>query len=41
MSQDGLPRLDLPAGEQEELCGVSHPKRMMADIMKMLANLTI
>ena len=40
MSQDGSARLDLPAGGQEELGGVSHSERMMADMM-MLANLTI
>ena len=41
MSQDGSARSDLPAGGQEELGGVSHSERMMADLMKMLANLTI
>ena len=41
MSQDGFARSDLPAGEQEELGGVSHSERMMADITKMLANLTM
>ena len=39
MSQDGSARSDLPAGGQEELGGVSHSERMMADMMKMLANL--
>ena len=41
MSQDGSTRSDLPAGGQEELGGVNHSERMMADMMKMLANLTI
>ena len=41
MSQYGSARSDLPAGEEEELDGVSHSERMMADIMKMLANLTM
>ena len=41
MSQDGSARSDLPGGGQEELGGVSHSERMMADIMKMLANLTM
>ena len=41
MSQDGSARSDLPAGGQEELGGVSRSERMMADTMKMLANLTI
>ena len=41
MSQDGSARSDLPAGGQEELCGVSHPESMLADMMKMLVNLTI
>ena len=41
MSQDGKGRLDLPAGGQEELGGVSHSERMMADMMKMVANLTM
>ena len=41
MSQDGSARSDLPAGGQEELGGVCHSERMMADMMKMLANLTI
>ena len=41
MSQDGSARSDLPAGGQEELGGVSHSERMMADMMKMLANLTM
>ena len=39
MSQDGSARSDLPAGGQEELGGVSHAERMMAVMMKMLANL--
>ena len=41
MSQDGSARSDLPAGGQVELGGVSHSVRMMADMMKMLANLTM
>ena len=41
MSQDGSARSDLPAGGQEELGGVSHSERMMADMMVMLANLTM
>ena len=41
MSQDGSARSDLPAGGQEELGGVTHSERMMAEIMKMLANLTM
>ena len=41
MSQDGSARSDLPAGGQEEFASVSHSERMMADMMKMLANLTI
>ena len=41
MLQDGSARSDLPAGGQEELGGASHSERMMADMMKMLANLTI
>ena len=41
MSQDSSARSDLPAGGQEELGGVSHSERMMADMMKMLANLTV
>ena len=41
MSQDGSARSDLPAGGQEELGGVSHSERMMAEMMKMLANLTM
>ena len=41
MSQDGSARSDHPAGGQEELGGVSHSERMMADMMKMLANLTM
>ena len=41
MSQDGSARSDLPAGGQKELGGVSHSERVMAGLMKMLANLTI
>ena len=41
MPQVGSARSDLPAGGQEEFGGVSHSERMMADMMKMLANLTI
>ena len=41
MSHDGSARSDLSAGGQEELGGVSHSERMMADMMKMLANLTM
>ena len=41
MSQDGSARSGLPAGVQEELGDVSHSERMVADMMKMLANLTI
>ena len=41
MPQDGSARSDLPAGGQEELGGVSYSERMMADMVKMLANLTI
>ena len=42
MSQDSLARSDLPAVGQEELGGVSHSSgRMMADMMNMLANLTM
>ena len=41
MSEDGSARSDLPAGGQEKLGGVSHSERMMADMIKMLANLTI
>ena len=41
MSQDGSARSDLPAGGQEELGGVSQFEGMMADMMKMLANLTM
>ena len=41
MSQDSSARSDFPAGVQEELGGVSHSEKMMADTMKMLANLTI
>ena len=41
MSQDGSARSDLPAGGQEELGGVSHSERMMADMMKILAHLTM
>ena len=39
--QDDSARSDLPAGGQEELGGVTHSERMMDDMMKMLANLTI
>ena len=41
MSQDGSDRPDLPSVGQEELSGVSHSERMVADMMKMLANLTV
>ena len=41
MSQDGWARSDLLSGGQEEHGGVSHSERMRADMMKMLANLTI
>ena len=41
MSQDGSVRSDLPAGGQEELGGATHSERMMAEMMKMLANLTM
>ena len=41
MSHDGSDRSDLPAGGQEELGGVSHSERIMADLMKMLANLAM
>ena len=41
MSQDGSAGSDLSAGGQEELGGVSQYERMMSDIMKMLANLTM
>ena len=41
MSQDGSARSDLPAGGQEGLDGVSYSERMMADMMKMPANLTM
>ena len=41
MSQDGSARSDLPAGGQKELGGVSLSEKMMADMMKMLSNLTI
>ena len=41
MSQDGSARSDFPAGGQKELGGVSHYERMVADMMKVLANLTI
>ena len=41
MSQDGSARSELPAGGQEELGGVTHSERMMAEMMKMLANLTM
>ena len=41
MSQYGSARSDLPAGRQGELGRVSHAEKMMADMMKMLANLTM
>ena len=41
MSQDGSARSDLLAGGQEELGDVIHSERMMADIMKVLAHLTM
>ena len=41
MSQDGLARSGLPAGGQEKLGGVSHSKRIVAGMMKMLGNLII
>ena len=41
MSQDGSARSDLPAGGQVELGGASHSERMMANMIKMLANLTM
>ena len=41
MSQNGSARSDLPAGGREELSDFSHSERMMADMMKMLANLTM
>ena len=41
MSQDGSASFNLPAGVQKELGGVSHCERMMADVMKILANLMI
>ena len=41
MSQDGSVRSDLPAGRQKELGGVSHSERMLADMVKTLANLTM
>ena len=41
MSQDGSARSDLPAVGQEELGGVSYSERIMADMMKILTNLTI
>ena len=39
--QDGSARSDLPAGGQEEVGGVSQSESMVADMMKMLVNLTI
>ena len=41
MSQDGSARSSLPAGGQEELGGVRLSERMMAGMMKMLADLTM
>ena len=41
MSQDGSARSDLPGGGQEEHVSVSHSERMIADMMNMLANLTM
>ena len=41
MSREGSARSDLPAGGQEELGGVSHSEIMVANLMKMLANLTM
>ena len=41
MSEDGSARSDPPAGGQDELGNVSHSKRMMADMMKILTNLTM
>ena len=41
MSQDGSARSDPAAGEQENFGGVSHSESMMADMIKMLANLTM
>ena len=41
MSQDDSARSDLPAGGQEKLGGVSHSERMMADMITMLADLTM
>ena len=41
MLQDSSARSDLPAGGLKELGGVSHSERMMADMMKVLTNLTI
>ena len=41
MSQDGSAGSDRPAGGQEELGGVSQSERMMADMKKMLPNLTM
>ena len=41
MSQYGSARSDLPAGGHEDFDGVNHAERMMADIMKMPANLTM
>ena len=37
-SQDGSARSDPPVGGQKEHGGISHSDRMMADMMKMLAN---
>ena len=41
MSQDGSARSDPPVGGQKEHGGMSHSDRVMADMMKMLANLTL
>ena len=41
MSQDGSTRSDLPADGQEELGGFSQSERMVAAMMKMVANLTM
>ena len=42
MSQDGsTTRSDFPADGQEELGGFSQSERMMADMMKMMANMTM
>ena len=41
MSQDRSARSDLPAGGQKELGGVSHSERMMADMITVLAHLTM